>query len=512
MIRFLALALSALFALSVLMPSAANAEWREATSPHFVIVSEASERQMIDTARKLEAVHWLLTQATGRRDTSDGRRVRIYLLETVADVLEGADQSANSSMVAVYMHHPLGPIALAPRSEPIGIVFHEYAHHFMAEYMQAEFPPWYVEGFAEIVSTTAFERNGTITYGKVANHRQAELTYLRWTPTAQMFAERNSGAGHSGVASYGQYWLTAHYLLFAPERRGQLQRFVTAINRGQDADTAAAASFPGGVAQLDGDLRAYLRRADFRYVAPVLPPEIMRDPTMRLMRPGEVAAIDLEIEAIRTRGSEANAALAARVAALVALHPAEPAVHNLHSAVLVMAEQWRSAEQSADRTIAVDPVNARANALRAYATLRGAIDEGAINEEVLSAARAYADRARSSDAREPALQASAMILRQIAPVATEDGAPSDENGESRPPRRGLVLTPEQSERFSSAVRLIGNDRAAARVAFEALATDWPQSDLARFSNRMINWIDRGMRGPPPNPGEDGMNDGPAPQN
>ena len=429
--------------LAMMMTMPAHAEWREATSPHFVIVSQASERQTIDTARKLEAVHWLLTQATGRRDASDGRRVRIYLLGTVAEVIEGAAQPANTSMIAIYMGHPLGPIVLAPRSEPIGIIFHEYAHHFMAEYMPVEFPPWYVEGFAEIVSTTSFERNGTITYGKVANHRQAELTYVRWTPTAQMFAERSSGAGHAGVASYGQYWLTAHYLLFAAERRGQLQRFVAAINSGQDANAASAASFPGGVAQLDSDLRAYLRRADFRYVAPVLPPEVMRDPVMRLMRPGEAAAIDLEIEAIRTRGSEDNAALAGRVAALAALHPTEPVIYNLHSAVLTMAEQWRDAEQAADRAIAIDPANARANALRAYATLRAANDEGSIDEEALTSARVYADRARASDAREPALQASAMIFRQI-------GSAGDDGTNDRQ-RTMLTMSPQQGEHFRAAL-------------------------------------------------------------
>ncbi len=465
---------------------------------------------MIDTARKLEAVHWLLNQATGRRDASDGRRVRIYLLGTVGEVLAGADQPSNSSMIAIYIGHPLGPVALAARDRPVGDIFHEYAHHYMAEYMRARFPPWYVEGFAEVVSTTSFERNGSITYGKVANHRQAELTYGRWTPTAQMFAERSSGAGHAGVASYGQYWLTAHYLLFAAERRGQLQRFVTAVNSGQDPDEATVASFPGGLEQLDRDLRAYLRRADFRYVAPVLPPEVMRDPAMRLMRPGEAAAIDLEIEAIRTRSSEDNTALAGRVAALAARHPDEPAIHDLHSAVLLMAEQWRDAEQAAGRAIALDPANARANALLAYATLRAANDEGVIDLETLSAARSHADRARNSDAREPALAASAMIFRQIASATSGDGMAGDEAGAERPRSRALIMSPQQSDRFRAALDLIGSDRAAASTAFQSIAAEWPDADVGRFSARMAVWIDGDMRGPPPNYGEAGDADDDAP--
>lgn len=70
--------LAAALALILFMPAApAHAEWREATSEHFVIVSEGSERDIIRASQRLEAVHWLLSQATNRREALDGQRVRL---------------------------------------------------------------------------------------------------------------------------------------------------------------------------------------------------------------------------------------------------------------------------------------------------------------------------------------------------------------------------------------------------------------------------------------------------
>ena len=62
---------------------------------------------------------------------------------------------------------PAGAIAVVPRNTGTDgvftgqlVLFHEYAHHFMLQYAPAAYPAWYVEGFAEVVSTASFERKG----------------------------------------------------------------------------------------------------------------------------------------------------------------------------------------------------------------------------------------------------------------------------------------------------------------------------------------------------------------
>lgn len=56
----------------------------------------------------------------------------------------------------------------------------------MLQYSPAAYPPWFVEGFAEIASTASFERKDAITYGKPASHRQYELQQGNWIPIERL--------------------------------------------------------------------------------------------------------------------------------------------------------------------------------------------------------------------------------------------------------------------------------------------------------------------------------------
>ncbi len=499
MIRLVALFIAVLLGFS---PFSARAEWREAVSPHFVIVSEGSERELIRTAQRLEAVHWLLTQATNQRGPERGQRVRVYLLHNSVAVRSAAGVSENSPLIAVYFNNRMVPTALAARDRPPTDLYHEYAHHFMFQYMPRRFPHWFIEGFAETVSTASFEIDGHITYGKVQNERRNELRYGRWIPTPRLFAERdeddddNDGErSHAGVATYGQYWVTAHYLLFAPERRGQLSRYIAAITRGENSTAAAETAFTGGLEQLDADVRTYLRRADFRYRPVPLPEGVMRTPTVRILRPGEEAALRLEMEAARTWGAESNAALLPRVSALAAQHPQEPAVHALSAAVLIGAEQFAEAIVAADKGLAADPAHARSNALRALARLRQAAEEGVVTAEDITEIRQFAERARTSDPREPAL---ALIASRLTRVAADNSGSPEASSESSSPvaSRGphLVLTREQGQAFRAALDSFGDNPDEAKAAFAGLASRFPDTPLASYALRVVAWIEAGMPG------------------
>ncbi len=492
-------------AFTTLLSTPAHAEWREATSEHFVILSEGSERELVRTAQRLEAVHWLLTQATNRRDALEGQRVRVYLVDNPIMLRAIAGVPERSNVIAIYMGSPIMPTALAVRDRPQSDLYHEYGHHFMRQYMPSRLPGWFVEGFAEVVSTASFELEGRITYGKVANDRQYELQDTAWTPMARLFAEPgDNGAegngSHAGIASYGQYWVTTHYLLFAPERRGQLARYIAAITRGDDSLVAAEAAFPGGLEQLDRDVRAYLRRADFQYRPVPLPEGVMRSPTVRTIRSGEAAALRLEMESARTWGVERNTGLLPRVAALAAQHPQEPAVHALHASVLIGTEQYPQAIEAADRGISIDAGHARSNALRAYAKYRAGSDEGLLRSEDISEIRTYADRARATDPREPALALTAPLLRQSGAAmraARGEGDDASESATARP-RGRMVVTSEQGEQLNRAFRLMREDQTGpAREIFAGIAASAPEAHVGRYSAAMVAWIDGGRRGGPP---------------
>ena len=85
------------------------------------------------------------------------------------------------TVAGLYKPDAAGPFMIAPREDLAQtftsdmILFHEYAHHFMLQNYSTVYPPWYVEGFAELLSTTRFERDGSIKVGAFAAHRAYEL-------------------------------------------------------------------------------------------------------------------------------------------------------------------------------------------------------------------------------------------------------------------------------------------------------------------------------------------------
>lgn len=360
--RFL-LALAALIALA----SPALANWQRAESKHFVIYSDGSEKDLRRYAERLEAVHWLMKAATGVDDSGKVVKVRVYLVPDVGAVkrLIGAP---DSNIAGFYRPGSSGAIAVVPRNTGTDgvftgqlVLFHEYAHHFMLQYAPAAYPAWYVEGFAEVVSTASFERKGAISYGRAASHRQREIQNTEWTPLAKLLDGRVSAPGQVRPANfYGQSWLLSHYLSFSSTRKGQLSAFIAAINRGVAVGDATKVF--GDLALLQRELRIYGAGGTFPYLAPALPADLDVAAIVTPVPPGEAALIDERIEiGRRTRAAKDEAALTARslwiaaLAAKVAKLGNNPDGLQLLADAQCAAKDWAACTTTADRLLAIAP-------------------------------------------------------------------------------------------------------------------------------------------------------------
>lgn len=479
---------------AALLPAPALAEWREATSEHFVIVSGGSEQQLVRMTQRLEAVHWLMGQATNVTNPNNAARVRIYLVDNISQVHRAMGASGNSDAAGFYRPTVDGAVAVVPRDQSEFssiILYHEYAHHFMLQYMQYAYPPWLVEGFAEVVSTARFPRDGIISYGYAARHRQAELEQLRWVPVETMFAPRRAGQ-RAERPSYGQYWLSTHYLLFAEERRGQLSQFIRAINSGQSAERAYAA-FTGGLEQLNSDMRRYLRSNSFPYRNVALPPNVMQPPAVRVLRPGEAAIIDEELQASRPMSAEDHVPVAMRVRAIAARYPDDPAVAYLEAQLWRWAERWADAETAVDRALALAPNHVRALALKGRLMLeRREAENQPIDAAYARSARAYIIRANRLD---PEDQMPLLAFYDSFRLAEETASADAVNGL----RKAMSLVPQvPSLRMQLIAELLSRrEFAEVRSLLLPLALDPHGVGSSTWAQGMIEWIDAGATGTPP---------------
>jgi hypothetical protein len=476
--------------------TAAQAEWREVETAHFRIYSEGKEKDVVQYAERLEAVHYLMKIATGMKDDKPVNKVDVYYVYSVEELRRVLDAKPNSSVAGIYIPSIRGSAAIVPRNnggsdlDPQSVLFHEYAHHFMLQYQPGAYPPWYVEGWAELISTASFERKGTITFGKAASHRQGELEYLRWIPLRNLMGrskEDRDVINRDYGSYYGQSWLLTHYLTLSDKRPGQLRAYVLAVLRGQ-SDEEAWKAF-GDIDELEREVRAYLRAANFPYKAPPLPPEVMAIQSSRALRPGEAAIMDERIESLhQTMDEEERADIVARTEAEAARFPDDAAVQLFLAEQCADAEKWTKSAVAAERAVALDATLARAHLAQGLALSHG---EAADEEK----ARAALDQALALAPTDPS-----VLYGQFEGAARLGNASGGATVDQL--IRASDLAPQNDGiRLAASEALIRKgDLGGALRRLMPLASDPHPSGAQRRAQQLVAWLAGGGSGTPPAPG------------
>jgi hypothetical protein len=255
-----------IFLTLAMLPAAAQAQWKRATSDNFVVYSNGSEKALRQFTAKVETFDSLLRMVSGVKAPPAPKRLEIYLLRDTNSVARLLGKGGRD-VAGFYTPRLAGAIAVVPRTESGDkydldgekVLFHEYAHHFMMQYFPSAYPPWYVEGFAEFYSTAEVDDRGTASIGKLAFHRAYGLLAPTPFPLARLLADDPKAKDGMEVdAYYGRSWLLAHLLTFSDKRKGQLIAYLKAFAAGGPAEKAAIDAF-GPLPALEKELNAYVK-------------------------------------------------------------------------------------------------------------------------------------------------------------------------------------------------------------------------------------------------------------
>ncbi|HEX8573237.1 MAG TPA: hypothetical protein VF759_10855 [Allosphingosinicella sp.] len=360
----------AAFLTALASPAApASAEWREASSRHFLVYSEGSAETVRDFATKLEKFDKAMRLRLGLDDSDFGpaNRVTVYVVDDVAEVRRLGRFGPASSVYGFYSGRAQGSIAVVPRTsgatglnalEPATILLHEYSHHLMVQNAAIAYPAWFREGFAEFNSTARFEKDGSMGFGAAANHRAWGLVGMAPLPIETLF-EPNRGKLSQPqweATVYGRGWLLTHYLMFEAKRTGQLAKYINALNSGHGSVEAARAAF-GDLDVLDRELRAYVKQRRIPYVRLSAGALAIQPVALRTLRPGEAAIMDLRMRSRVGVTREDSARVARDMARIAEAWPNDPAVQAALAEAQFDAGDLDAAEAAAGRAIAADPKN-----------------------------------------------------------------------------------------------------------------------------------------------------------
>lgn len=407
-----------LAALLASTPAAALAEWREAETAHFRIITEQNDKDLARFAHRLEAVNALMMKANGTKPPRRVNKVRVYVVPGLDDV-ERAIDAVGSGVAGFYTINEDGPLAVIPRRTgadygtftPELVLFHEYGHHFQLQYYQQAYPGWYVEGTAELYATAEVKPDGTVMYGKAASHRGQSLSYARWVPIETLLIQPADKYPNDGDY-YGQSWLLTHYLTFAPQRKGQLGQYLRALVSGKSPKEAAAIF--GDLNKLSGEVRKYFEAANFPYRAVKLdlPAEVIRKTRPLSRAEAELISetiayrdYDLsEIEKSKDRTKEVadRKKYVDRLRKKVARLGADPYALRLLADAEFLVGDFSASRANVARLLAVDPKNVGGLYRQAMLLLRDAeAASGSERSKLALQARALAIKAHNIDNYDP---------------------------------------------------------------------------------------------------------------
>lgn len=354
----------------------AEAKWLRADTDNFIIYSEGTDKSLRDFAEKLQRFDAVLRLRFNLGPAPEPNRLTIYLVPRAADAGKLMTGKSGSSIAGWYRPDPDGSFAVSNRENIVikgtpqsqQTLFHEYSHHFMKRYAAAAYPGWFIEGFAEYFSTVNFTSEGKAEVGKIAYGRAMGLLTMPKIPAETLLLQRPGQMRNSVQTDvyYGRSWLLTHMLYKEPSRAGQLGRYITAINKGEDGKKAATDAF-GDLAQLDKDLNRYMNQP-MTYGTTDDAMKVSGHIKITPLSAAEDAALPLRLERISAGvDDERLAKVRDALKKLAQVYPGDAGIwFELASAEWAMDEEKRdvaTVRAAVDRALAINPSHVRANIL-----------------------------------------------------------------------------------------------------------------------------------------------------
>lgn len=362
--------------------------WHRADSAHFRVHGERAPADLATEARLLEAFRLLVAElktadAGGPDAALPVAPLDVFLVRApdrlsawlpLRPGVAGFYRADAGRISAVVVDRPArAPFDITPRE----VLLHEVAHHLLLA-GGLNWPAWYVEGFADYVSTAAFAA-GQVELGRAGANRLGWLQRGDWLPIDRILAFDPERAPPADVARfYAQSWLLVHWLRHDEGRARHLQAYLAAFAAGADPVEAFRQHVAADLPSVETALRAYLASGPVVIVRAAPGPEAVR--------PVAVAALPASAGSLLMRRvalehglvpADARAALV-EVRRLAGRAPSgDPlAAHALARAELALGDP-RTARQVAEALLSAAPADPER--LRLYAeAVRAAPDRPSV--------------------------------------------------------------------------------------------------------------------------------------
>jgi tetratricopeptide (TPR) repeat protein len=264
------LVLLSLVTILVVTACAKTESWLEVRSPHFLVLSNASEKQARHIAGQFERMRGVFHQLFPQANVDAAAPIIVIALKDKKDfqALEPPAYLAKGqlNLAGLFLRVPDKNYVVlrldAEGQHPYVTVYHEYTH-FILSRAQGWLPLWFNEGLAEFYQNAEI-RDKDALLGEPSLENLMLLRENRLLPLATLLAvDHNSPYYHEedkGSIFYAESWALMHYLVIKDrqENTDRLTDYAQLVSNKVDAITAATRAF--------GDLKVLQRELE-KYVA-----------------------------------------------------------------------------------------------------------------------------------------------------------------------------------------------------------------------------------------------------
>lgn len=372
----------------------AQAEWRRAESPNFIVYSQGGEGALRNYVRNLEIYDFILRARMGLPEATAGRKLPIYLVNGRSGLVQ---INPNTGEYVAGTYFPAGEdiFAAAIRDREQDYLLHEYFHHFSIQIgSTSTYPAWLIEGLAEYFMTAEISES-SVKIGGYNEDRVRGLFSATWLPLEDLLTKRY-GEVRQGAHRNSYYpvsWLLTHWFMSDDARRQQLAAYIRDVQDGTDSVAAMEKATGLTMAQIRTQLRGYRRLTIHHYTAtfPETPITVTRLPE---------SADDLLLLGQRLKvgvAEDKREETAALIRRLAARHPEDPfAMLQLGHAELHFGDP-QAGEEILTRLLEREPDNVEALQLMASRFMRQTEDRPDETLALMRRARGFLARAYRAD-------------------------------------------------------------------------------------------------------------------
>jgi len=356
--------------------SASHDTWFEVRSPHFVIVSNASEREARSTAVRFEQIRTVFRQSVTLASAAPGPVIIVFAVKdehSLRDLLPEYWDKGHAHPAGVFLSRLNAFYAAiqldSQNSNAYKTFYHEYYHSLTLPYFP-ELPVWLSEGLATFFGNTEVTDQHA-TMGRPDAQLVDELKLAPLIPLDVLFkVDRRSPYYNEEdkiTLFYAESWALTHYLWMAENgaHRQSVTDYLTALDQGATEESAAESAF-GNLKKLQESLLAYIKSSRFRQLVVSAPPRITDARLQeRQLSDAEVQAYRGGFAAVRGKTEDAMRLLED----LVRWNPNLALAQRNLALAEFLAGRQKEALASASRAIALDGQDGLTRYLRAYLRL-----------------------------------------------------------------------------------------------------------------------------------------------